>query len=90
MLHATARQTALDAVSLRVMPGEVVAVVGPSGAGKSSLLAVAGALGKPDSMRKALLRAQELAVDNETLLHRIEMAKSGSFMGVFRRFFKSK
>ena len=40
---------ALANVSLRVVPGELVAVVGPSGAGKSSLLAVAGALATPDS-----------------------------------------
>lgn len=40
--------TALDAVTLTVRPGELVAIVGPSGAGKSSLLAVAGALTTPD------------------------------------------
>ena len=39
--------TALDEVSLAVMPGELVGVVGPSGSGKSSLLAVAGALVRP-------------------------------------------
>lgn len=44
-----ARVTALDDVSLTVAPGEFVAIVGPSGSGKSSLLAIAGALAKPDS-----------------------------------------
>lgn len=43
-----ARVTALDDVSLTVQPGEFVAIVGPSGSGKSSLLAIAGALGRPD------------------------------------------
>lgn len=40
---------ALDAVSLEVDAGELVAVVGASGSGKSSLLAVAGALITPTS-----------------------------------------
>jgi len=43
------RVRALDDVSLTVMPGELLAVVGPSGSGKSSLLAISGALARPDS-----------------------------------------
>lgn len=43
------RVRALDDVSLSVMPAEFVAIVGPSGSGKSSLLAIAGALSRPDS-----------------------------------------
>lgn len=40
---------ALDDVTLTVPAGELVAVVGASGSGKSSLLAVAGAMRRPDS-----------------------------------------
>lgn len=40
---------ALDSVSLQVQAGELVGIVGPSGSGKSSLLAVAGALSRPNN-----------------------------------------
>jgi heme ABC exporter ATP-binding subunit CcmA len=38
----------LDQVSLRVAPGELLAVTGPSGSGKSSLLAILAGLERPD------------------------------------------
>jgi putative ABC transport system ATP-binding protein len=52
--------TALDAVSLRVVPGEFVAVMGPSGCGKSTLLHLIGGLDLPTSGR-VLFDGQDLS-----------------------------
>jgi branched-chain amino acid transport system ATP-binding protein len=56
--------TALRGVTLRVDPGEIVAVVGPNGAGKSSLLnAIAGVV-RP---RKGQIRYKEKPLDGQSI-----------------------
>jgi putative ABC transport system ATP-binding protein len=51
---------ALNDVSLRVAPGEFVAIMGPSGSGKSTLLQLAGGLDRPTS-GQVLLAGRDLA-----------------------------
>jgi len=50
---------ALDGVDMRVLPGELVAVMGPSGSGKSTLLNIIGALDVPTA-GKVFVNGQDL------------------------------
>lgn len=52
--HAYLDVTSLDDVSLRVAPGETVALIGPSGCGKSTLLKAVIGLVRPISGRVAI------------------------------------
>ena len=59
--------TAVDAVSLAVLPGEIVLVMGPSGSGKTTLLAMAGGLLRPTSGRVWLDGAELTALSEREL-----------------------
>lgn len=74
---------ALDGVSLRIYPGEMVSVVGPSGSGKSTMLHMMGTLDRPTT-GKALVDG----IDTTDLDDKALSALRGRKIGfIFQRFF---
>jgi putative ABC transport system ATP-binding protein len=67
---------ALDDFTLRVEPGEWIAVMGPSGSGKSTLVNLIGCLDRPTS-GEIWLDAQNVAVLNRNELNRVRAEKIG-------------
>jgi putative ABC transport system ATP-binding protein len=74
--HAYGPTPALRGASLRVMPGEVVAVTGPSGCGKSTLLHVAAGIVRP-VLGSVVLLGQELASLDEAARTRLRRERVG-------------
>lgn len=70
----------LDDVSVRIEPGEILAVVGPSGAGKSTFLRLLNRLDEPTS-GTVLLNGQDYhAIAPRTLRTRIGMVMQTAFL----------
>ena len=59
--------TALDDLSLRIQPGEFLAIAGPSGSGKSTLLNLIGCIDRPTSGRIFIDGRDITVLDGATL-----------------------
>jgi putative ABC transport system ATP-binding protein len=75
--------TALDAVSLRIEAGNLLAIVGPSGSGKSTLLQVMGTLDRPTSGH-VLVEGRDAAAMSDRELAALRARRIGF---VFQQFF---
>lgn len=73
------RIAALEDASIRVEPGEFVAVVGPSGSGKSTFLSIAGALLKADE-GEVNLNGQSISQLSDQHLSGVRLKEIGFIM----------
>jgi len=76
------RTEILKGVSLKLEPGETVAVLGPSGSGKSSLMAIVAGLERADSGR-VRLAGQDIDGMNEDHLARLRGRSLGIILQAF-------
>ena len=68
--------TAVDRVSLKVLPGEFVAIIGTSGSGKSTFLHICAGLDTPDAGR-VIVRGQDITAMKPDQLSRFRGANCG-------------
>jgi len=73
---------ALDGVSLRVGPGELVSIIGPNGAGKTTLVNVLTGLARPSSGRVRFKDA-DVTRSGPVRLARLGMARSFQLVTIF-------
>jgi len=75
-VHNGHRLDVLKGIDIKIMEGQIVAIVGPSGAGKSTLLHILGGLDKPTS-GTVLLDDQEIYKLSDTQRSQLRNTKVG-------------
>jgi putative ABC transport system ATP-binding protein len=78
--RAVSSKLLVDGISVRIWPGEVLAVVGPSGAGKSSFLRLLNRLDEPTSGTVLLHGKDYHAIAPRELRRRVGMVMQTAFL----------